>query len=98
MQAPSVVHPTGLYDAEDGNGGQDDSDCSFVPRRSRSGKGLAMPHSPIRLLVVDDHPLMRYGVCAMIRSQPDMTVVGEAASVEEAVQVMPGDSSRRHRA
>ncbi len=44
-----------------------------------------MSQSSIRLLVVDDHPLMRYGVCGMIRSQADMTVVGEAGSVEEAV-------------
>lgn len=46
-----------------------------------------MLQSPIRLLVVDDHPLMRYGVCAMIRSQTDMTVVGEAGSVEDAVRI-----------
>lgn len=46
-----------------------------------------MSQSPIRLLVVEDHPLMRYGVCAMIRSQTDMTVVGEAGSVEEAVKI-----------
>ena len=46
-----------------------------------------MSQSPIRLLVVDDHPLMRYGICAMIRGQPDMTVVGEAGTVEEAVRV-----------
>lgn len=42
---------------------------------------------PIRLLVVDDHPLMRYGVCAMVRSQADMEVVGEAGSVEEALHL-----------
>jgi DNA-binding NarL/FixJ family response regulator len=34
---------------------------------------------PIRVVVVDDHPLMRDGLRALITSVPDITVVGEAA-------------------
>ncbi len=41
----------------------------------------------IRLLVVDDHPPMRAGLVALIRSQPGMDVVAEAADGEEAVVV-----------
>jgi DNA-binding NarL/FixJ family response regulator len=40
--------------------------------------------SPIRVIVVDDHPVVRFGLSAIIRLQPDMTVVGEAGSGEEA--------------
>ena len=40
----------------------------------------------IRVLTVDDHPLLRDGVATLIGLQPDMEVVGEAGDGEEAVQ------------
>ena len=40
---------------------------------------------PIRLLVVDDHPLIRDGVGAVIASEPDMVVVAEAGDGIEAL-------------
>ncbi|MEN3749099.1 response regulator transcription factor [Sphingomonas sp. HF-S3] len=40
---------------------------------------------PIRILIADDHPLVRDGIAALIERQADMVVVGEAASGEEAV-------------
>jgi DNA-binding NarL/FixJ family response regulator len=42
--------------------------------------------NPIRLLVVDDHLVVRMGLRSMIDSQPDMEVVGEAADGFEALQ------------
>ncbi len=45
---------------------------------------------PVRLLVVDDHPLFRQGVVASLSAEPDLTVVGEAGSGEEA-QKLAGD-------
>lgn len=34
----------------------------------------------LRVLVVDDHPLFRFGVCTLLDAEPSITVVGEAAS------------------
>ena len=43
----------------------------------------------IRVLIVDDHPLMRVGIAAIIDGCADMSVVGECASGEEAVGLYP---------
>ena len=40
---------------------------------------------PIRLLIVDDHDILRYGLRALLRKHGDVEVVGEAGSVAEAV-------------
>ena len=39
----------------------------------------------IRVLVVDDHPIMRLGIASIIRVQSDMQVVADAGTGEEAV-------------
>ncbi len=39
----------------------------------------------IKVMVVDDHPLMRVGVAAIINARPNMTVVAQTGSGEEAV-------------
>jgi DNA-binding NarL/FixJ family response regulator len=41
---------------------------------------------PIRVLIADDHPVVRDGLRAMLATQPDMEVVGEATTGAEAVQ------------
>lgn len=41
----------------------------------------------IRVLGVDDHPLMREGVAAIVNSQQDMTIVAQAATGSEAVEL-----------
>jgi DNA-binding NarL/FixJ family response regulator len=40
----------------------------------------------IRVLSVDDHPLLRQGIGAIINSQPDMVLVAEASNGTEAIQ------------
>ena len=40
---------------------------------------------PIRVLVVDDHPLVRKGVVAVVAAESDMAVVGEAGDGRQAV-------------
>ncbi len=40
----------------------------------------------IRILAVDDHPLFREGIAAILEGQPDMSLVGEASNGREAIQ------------
>jgi DNA-binding NarL/FixJ family response regulator len=40
----------------------------------------------IRILCVDDHPLLREGIAALVATQPDMVLVAEAASGREAIE------------
>ena len=41
----------------------------------------------IRVFSVDDHPLLREGIAALISNQPDMTLVATAATGAEAIQL-----------
>lgn len=43
--------------------------------------------STIRVILVDDHPVVRFGLAAIIGLQPDMTVVAEAGSGDEACAI-----------
>ncbi|MBB3178793.1 response regulator transcription factor [Variovorax sp. Sphag1AA] len=47
---------------------------------------MQSPHPPIRVLCVDDHPLVRAGVLALISGSEDIELVGEAASGREAIE------------
>jgi DNA-binding NarL/FixJ family response regulator len=47
---------------------------------------MSAGHDPIRILTVDDHPLFRNGVAALLATQPDMKVVAEASNGREAIQ------------
>ena len=42
--------------------------------------------SAIRILVVDDHPVVRQGVAGLVGGQPDMSIVGQASNGREAIQ------------
>src|SRR5438270_8726205 len=42
--------------------------------------------APIRILAVDDHPLLREGIAALLAAQSDMILVAEAANGREAIE------------
>jgi len=44
-------------------------------------------NTPVTLVIVDDHALVRRGIRAFLETQPDLEVCGEAASGEEAVRL-----------
>jgi len=41
----------------------------------------------IKILTVDDHPLLRQGIAAVIQGEKDMLIVGEAANGREAIEM-----------
>jgi DNA-binding NarL/FixJ family response regulator len=44
--------------------------------------------SPIRVAIVDDHPVVREGTAALLDAQPGLRMVGTAASLDEAVPLL----------
>ncbi len=42
--------------------------------------------SPIRILTVDDHALLREGIAALVNAEPDMKLVAEASNGQEAIE------------
>lgn len=48
--------------------------------------------APIRVLSVDDHPLLRGGIAALVNDETDMTLIAQAATGKEGIE-----SYRQHR-
>jgi len=47
--------------------------------------GRSSIEGSIRIMTVDDHPLLRQGVAALVEAEPDMELVAEASDGEEAI-------------
>ena len=48
---------------------------------------MAGPVDPITVMIVDDHEMVRRGACSYLEAQPDINVVAQAGSGEEAVRL-----------
>jgi DNA-binding NarL/FixJ family response regulator len=59
-----------------------DSQGAKIPTTGDGSKGMK---SPIRVLIVDDHELVRAALRERLQREPKLEVVGEAATAEEAV-------------
>ena len=53
---------------------------------------MASTHNLIRILTVDDHPLLRKGIAVLVNAESDLKLVAEASNGEEAI-----DAFRSHR-
>jgi DNA-binding NarL/FixJ family response regulator len=47
---------------------------------------MSIDPSLIRILTVDDHPLLRKGIAALVNTEPDMKLVAEASDGQEAIE------------
>jgi DNA-binding NarL/FixJ family response regulator len=50
--------------------------------------GTPPAHAPTRVLIVDDHQVVRWGVRTLLESEPDLSVCGEAGDAITALQIV----------
>ena len=48
---------------------------------------MTEPIDPITVMIVDDHEMVRRGACSYLEAQPDISVVAQAASGDEAIKL-----------
>lgn len=51
-------------------------------------KTMPSRHAKRAILIVDDHPMIRRGLAALIDGEPDLSACGQAASCQDALRVI----------
>jgi DNA-binding NarL/FixJ family response regulator len=54
--------------------------------QSSRSREIMSSGNPIRILSVDDHPMLREGIAAVLGTEPDMVLVAEASNGREAIE------------
>ena len=52
-----------------------------------------MTSRPARLVLIDDHPLVRDGLRARLEAAPHLTVIGEAGNADEALKLAADEAN-----
>jgi NarL family two-component system response regulator LiaR len=60
-----------------------------VPVNEALGRAVEQRSRPLRVFVVDDHPMIRHGLAAMIKAEREFEWVGDAADGDDAVRLAP---------
>lgn len=81
MQPTTYEGPGRLYEAPEAPGGFAERGAVNKPNPAAS------PGGRLRILIVDDHTLVREGLVSLIDEQPDMQVVGQAGTAREAIRL-----------
>jgi two-component system, NarL family, nitrate/nitrite response regulator NarL len=70
-------------------GAQVGEDHGGMPMSYSAGDTLpTMGDGPVRVLLADDHPMLREGVARSVRDRPDLTLVGEADTGHRALELI----------
>jgi DNA-binding NarL/FixJ family response regulator len=87
MSRPAAVPGTGGEGGPGAGGAFPGGDDAGSAGAGAAGGAARQGGAPIRLLVVDDHPVVRDGLCGMFAPDPGFEVLGEAADGAEAVRL-----------
>ena len=60
-----------------------------MPRESRASSVSRSKRKPRRIYLLDDHPMVRFGMFELINREPDLMVCGEASDAYEAIDDLP---------
>jgi DNA-binding NarL/FixJ family response regulator len=64
------------------------TDLAIEPAHAEQAQSTLADEGEITIFVVDDHEVVREGLCAVLGSEPDFNVVGHAETGEEALELL----------
>ena len=67
---------------------------ALLMRQARDGSMSRMA-PPLRVLLVDDHEVVRSGLAALLKATGDIVVAGEAGTVKDAIEQLINNEDRQ---